>query len=133
MATFWKKSCSLGHMFSLNFDYLLFPLFPVRDVGSDFGVSCLCNFVSGLIYHKKYYICFMFLYFSPAVSSIQIIPNLDPIILGSSSKPILPHIFTFDNYLFKRCFLFIFKPFHSLKTHFGSTVISPMVVNWLVP
>ena len=44
---FGKKSCSLGHMFSLNFDYLLFSLFPVRDVDSDFGVSCLCNFVSG--------------------------------------------------------------------------------------
>ena len=47
-------------MFSLNFDYLLFSLFPVRDVGSDFGVSGLCNFVSGLIY------------FSLAVSPIQI-------------------------------------------------------------
>ena len=36
------KSCSLRHMFSLKFDYLLYSLFPVRDVGSDFGVSGLC-------------------------------------------------------------------------------------------
>ena len=46
------KSCSLGHMFSMYFDYLLFSLFPIRDVGSDFGVSGFCNFVSGLICNK---------------------------------------------------------------------------------
>ena len=100
---------------------------------------------------NKYLIFVMFLYFSPAVSPIQIIPNLEtkliclllftcnyvvsvwrgflflwvlgmgyvillwhslslpykyePIILGPSSKPILQDLFTFDNYLFKRCFL----------------------------
>ena len=101
MATFLEKSFSLGHMFSLKFDYLFFSLFPVRDVGSDFGVCGLCNFVSGLICQNKYLIFVMFLYFSPAVSPIQIIPNLDPVILGPGSKPILPHIFTFDNCLFK--------------------------------
>ena len=47
----------------------------------------------------------MLLYFSLAVSPIQIIPNLDPIILGPNAKSVLPYIFTFDNYLFKRCFL----------------------------
>ena len=54
---------------------------------------------------NKYLIFVMFLYFSPAVSPIQIIPNLDRIIFGPSSKPILPNIFPFDNYLFKKMFL----------------------------
>ena len=57
----------------------------------------------------------MLLYFSPAFAPIQIIPNLDPIILGPTAKPIVPHIFTFDNYLFKRCFLFVIL----VIAHFG--------------
>ena len=31
-----KLSCSLGHMFSLDFDYLFFSLLPARDVISVF-------------------------------------------------------------------------------------------------
>ena len=69
----------------------------------------------------------MLLYFSPAVSPIQIIPNLDPIIVGPNAKPILPHIFTFDNYLFKRCFLFstVSKTEKQLKSYELSEILKP--------
>ena len=61
---------------------------------------------------NKYLIFVVRLYFSPAVSPIQMIPNLDQIILCPSAKPILPHIFTFDNYLFKKMFLVLYKCFN---------------------
>ena len=47
----------------------------------------------------------MFLYFFPTVSPMQIIPNLDQLYIGSELQTNIAHIFTFDNYLFKRCFL----------------------------
>ena len=75
-------------------------------MGSDCGVPGLCNFDLGLICHKKIFnFCPVSLLFSSSFPHSNYF-KLGPNYFRSEFQTICPHIFTFDNYLFERCFLF---------------------------